>query len=98
MLLRLHWAAILIGTIDAFLTDTALEGRDSNDVASNECTGVTRFVGVINLTTPFTITPDTTQMQFNFFITDYGVELDVNGSGAVTSVGSGPFSGSFVIE
>ena len=91
-------ATIPIGTIDAFLTDTAFERRDSTDVASNECTGVTRLVGVIKLTTPFTITSDTTQMQFNFIITDYGVELDVNGSGAVTSMGSGPFAGSFVIE
>lgn len=80
------------------MTDTTLKRRDSTDVASNECTGVTRPVGVINLTTPFTITSDTTQMQFNFIITDYGGELDVNGSGAITSLGSGPFSGSFVIE
>ena len=78
--------------------DTALERRDSTDVASNECAGVTRLVGVINLTTPFTITSNTTKMQFNFIITNYGVEFYVKGSGAVTSMGSGAFSGSFVIE
>ena len=72
--------------------------RDSTDFSSGECTGVTRVVGVINLNTPFTITAETTKMQFNFVISNYGVELDVNGSGVVTSMGSGPFSGSFVVE
>ena len=56
------------------------------------------MVGVINLTSPFSITTETTKLQFNFIVTDYGVELDVNGSGVVTDMGSGPFSGSFVVE
>ena len=91
-------ASIPIGTIDAFLTNNSLVRRDSTDFSSGECTGVTRVVGVINLNTPFTITAETTKMQFNFVISNYGVELDVNGSGVVTSMGSGPFSGSFVVE
>ena len=91
-------ATIPIGTIDGFLTDNALVRRDSADFSSGECTGVTRMVGVINLTSPFSITTETTKLQFNFIVTDYGVELDVNGSGVVTDIGSGPFSGSFVVE
>ncbi|MGB2122776.1 MAG: hypothetical protein ACPH26_05765 [Candidatus Puniceispirillaceae bacterium] len=92
-------ATIPIGTIDAFLTNTSLIRRDSSDYdGSAECTGITRLVGVINLDAPFTISSETTKLQFNFIVTDYGVELDVNGSGVVTDLGSGPFSGSFVIE
>ena len=92
-------ATIPIGTIDGFLTNSALVRRDSTDYdGTSECTGITRLVGVINLTAPFTITSETSKLQFNFIVTDYGVELDVNGSGVVTSMGSGPFSGSFVVE
>ena len=91
-------ASIPIGTIDAFLTNNSLVRRDSTDFGGGECTGVTRLVGVINLTNPFTITAETKRLQFNFVVTDYGVELDVNGAGVVTDMGSGPFSGSFVVE
>ena len=91
-------ASIPIGTLDGFLTNNSLVRRDSTDFSGGECTGVTRLVGVINLTNPFTITSQTKKLQFNFIVTDYGVELDVNGSGVVTDMGSGPFSGSFVVE
>ena len=91
-------ATIPIGTLDGFLTNNSLVRRDSADFTGGECTGVTRLVGVINLTNPFTITSQTKKLQFNFIVTDYGVELDVNGSGVVTELGSGPFSGSFVVE
>ena len=91
-------ASIPIGTIDGFLTNNSLVRRDSTDFGGGECTGVTRLVGVINLTTPFSITAQTKRLQFNFIVTDYGVELDVNGAGVVTDMGSGPFSGSFVVE
>ena len=91
-------ATIPIGTLDGFLTNNSLVRRDSTDFGGGECTGVTRLVGVINLTNPFTITSQTKKLQFNFIVTDYGVELDVNGSGVVTDMGSGPFSGSFVVE
>jgi len=91
-------ASIPIGTIDGFLTNNSLVRRDSTDFGGGECTGVTRLVGVINLTNPFSITAQTKRLQFNFIVTDYGVELDVNGAGVVTDMGSGPFSGSFVVE
>ena len=91
-------ASIPIGTIDGFLTNNSLVRRDSTDFGGGECTGVTRLVGVINLTTPFSITAQTKRLQFNFIVTDYGVELDVNGAGVITDMGSGPFSGSFVVE
>ena len=91
-------ASIPIGTLDGFLTNNSLVRRDSTDFGGGECTGVTRLVGVINLTNPFTITSQTKRLEFNFIVTNYGVELDVNGSGVVTDMGSGPFSGSFVVE
>ena len=91
-------ATIPIGTIDGFLTNNSLVRRDSTDFAGGECTGVTRLVGVINLANPFSITSETRRLQFNFVVSDYGVELDVNGSGVVTDMGSGPFSGSFLVE
>ena len=91
-------ATISIGTLDGFLTNNSLLRRDSTDFGGGEFTGVTRPIGVINLTNPFTITPQTKKLQFNFIVTDYGVELDVDGSGVVTDMGSGPFSGSFLLE
>jgi hypothetical protein len=67
-------------------------------VTSQLCNNVGRLVGIINLTTPFTITPNTLKMQFNFIVTDYGVELSDSGSdGYPDEYGSAPFSGTFTI-
>jgi hypothetical protein len=62
------------------------------------CTNADRLVGLITLTNPFTISADTINMQFNFNITNYGVQFFNEDAYTVPNdVGSGPFSGSFVI-
>ena len=91
-------AIIPIGTIDAFLTNSSLVRSESADVTSQLCNKVGKLVGVINLTTPFKIDQNTLKMQFNFIISNYGVELTDTGSdGYPDELGSGPFSGSFTI-
>ena len=91
-------AVIAIGTLDAFLTNSSLVRSERLQVdASNLCNNVGRLVGIINLTTPFTITSNTLKMQFNFVVTDYGVELTDSGSdGYPDEYGSAPFSGTFI--
>ena len=95
-------ATIPIGTIDAFLVDNSMNRSEDTEVSSGECNNVTKLVGVITLTNPFTITSQTVSLQFNFKITDYGIQYtddDGNDIPDVTGgIGSGPFSGSFVIK
>ena len=89
-------AVIAIGTLDAFLTNSSLIRSQRSEVTSQLCDNVGRLVGIINLTTPFTITSNTLKMQFNFVVTDYGVELTDSGSdGYPDEYGSAPFSGTF---
>ena len=91
-------ATIPIGTIDAFLTDSSLVRGDETEVSSQLCTKVGKLVGIINLTTPFTITPSTLKMQFNFIVTDYGISMtDTGTNGYPNEYGSAPFSGTFTI-
>ena len=89
-------AVIAIGTLDAFLTNSSLVRSERAEVTSQLCDNVGRLVGIINLTTPFTISSNTLKMQFNFVVTDYGVELTDSGSdGYPDEYGSAPFSGTF---
>ena len=91
-------AVIPIGTIDAFITNASLVRSQRSEVTSQLCDNVGRLVGIINLTAPFTITSNTLKMQFNFVVTDYGVELTDSGSdGYPDEYGSAPFSGTFTI-
>ena len=69
-------AVIPIGTIDAFLTNSSLVrsetvGAAHYNTGSDTCAKTGRLVGIINLTTPFTITPSTLKMQFNFIAVSY---------------------------
>jgi hypothetical protein len=55
-------------------------------------------VGVMNLTTPVTVTADTISVVFNFVLTNYGAQFFENDSDTVADeTGSGPFSGYFVV-
>ena len=96
-------AVIPIGTIDAFLTNSSLERSETTggthyNSGSDTCAKTGRLVGIINLTTPFTITPSTLKMQFNFIVTDYGINMGDTGSdGYPDDYGSAPFSGTFTI-
>lgn len=93
-------AIIPIGTIDAFLTNAGLERSHHTEFTNPVCDKNGKLVGVINLTTPVTITANTTKMQFNFILTDYGINMeDSNDAGNwPNTFGSAPFSGTFVFE
>ena len=95
-------ASIPVGTIDAFLVNNSMTRSEDSEVTSGECDNVSKLVGVISLSNPFSITPKTVSLQFNFKITNYGVQFtdDVGNDVPDTSggIGSGPFSGSFLIK
>ena len=95
-----------VGTIDGYLTNTALVRRDDTDYTgappgnTNICTGQTRLVGVFDLSNPFTITPNTRMVKFNFVLTDYGVQVEVDedtdaNPGKVKMISSAPLSAYF---
>ena len=96
-------ATIPIGTIDAFLTNSSLvrsetTGASHYNSGSDTCANTGRLVGIINLTNPFTISQDTLNMQFNFIVTDYGINMSDTGSdGYPDEYGSAPFSGTFTL-
>ncbi len=92
-----------VGTISAFLTNASLTRPDEDDRTLSSgnyvCTNTTRLVGVMNLDNPFTITEDTIGFQYNFILTDYGIQFfdDSSPNNIPDGFGSGPFSGSFTI-
>jgi hypothetical protein len=91
-------AVVSGGTIDGFITD-ANKGRSAAGTA-DPCVKRGRLVGVMNLTAPFTITPQTFGLNFQFRLTGQGTQF-MKGSGAnvVTPdrYGSAPFSGVFTV-
>ena len=96
-------ATIPIGTIDAFLTNSSLVRSESTggthyNSGTGACVKVGKLVGIINLTTPFTIDQSTTKMQFNFVVSNYGINMtDTNNNGYPDEYGSAPFSGTFTL-
>lgn len=87
---------INIGTIDGYLTNDTYVRRATTDFAAGKCTGHTRLVAIIDLTTPFTITPATRKMTFKFNLTNYGAAAGQNGAnGPIDSISTSPFSGIF---
>ena len=94
-------AAVPEGTMDAFLTDTALTRSPfSNGATGSVCDKSDKIIGVMTMNTPVTVTSDTTSVVFNFNLTNQGVQLfdDVGGfSGVPDGFGIGPFSGSFTV-
>ena len=93
-------ATIPIGTIDAFLTNASLQRSHHTEFTNPVCDKNGKLVGIINLTTPITISANTTKMQFNFILTDYGINMeDSNDAGNwPNTFGSAPFSGTFIFE
>ena len=52
----------------------------------------------MNLTTPFSVTTKTYSVQFNFLLTDFGVQFIDNDSDSIPDgFASAPFSGYFTI-
>ena len=86
------------GTIDAYLTDTALDkksgGGDYN--GSDGCTGITRLVGLMKLNTPVTITNNTIEFKFTFNIRNFGSQfIETGGNNIPDLISQGPFGGFF---
>ena len=86
-----------VGTIDAYLTSSALVRPESTALSSGNCPGVTRLIGVMDLTAPFTVTPNTSTVKFTFDITGYGLRSWAGNTGDVERIESGPFSGNFSV-
>lgn len=97
-------ATVNSGTISGFITNSSLTRSDSSEASlvsgSYLCDNRTRLVGTMNLTTPVKVTSETTVFQFNFELTNFGIQFfDESGSDSVPDgFGSGPFSGYFFIE
>jgi hypothetical protein len=92
-----------VGTISAYLVNASLERPDASDrqLINDEwqCTGINRLVGLMNLTTPFTISDATIGFGYNFVLTDLGIQFydDENDDSIPEGFGSSPFSGKFTI-
>ena len=94
-------AAVVGGTMDGFITDTAFTRSLDNDksVAPVICNKSDRLVAVMNLAAPFTVTSQTIAVNFNFVLTNYGAQfVDGNNvAGAPEEFGSAPFAGYFTV-
>jgi len=93
-------AVVTAGTMDGFITDSSLVRSESTDVdGSDICNNKDRLIAVMNLTTPFSVTTKTYSVQFNFLLTDFGVQfIDGTGNDSIPDeFGSAPFSGYFTI-
>ena len=93
-------AVVTGGTMDGFVTDSSLVRSESTDVdGSNYCSNQDRLIAVMNLTTPFSVTTKTYSVQFNFLLTDFGVQfIDGAGNDSIPDeFASAPFSGYFTI-
>jgi len=90
-------AAVVGGTMDGFITDASFARSNSGEVTAGKCNKGARLVAVMNLSAPFTVTSQTYAVNFNFILTDYGVQFitsDANLSD-VEEFGSAPFAGYF---
>jgi len=95
-------AAVVGGTMDGFITDASLARSDSTEVGNvvdKLCDKSTRLVAVMNLSTPFTVTSQTYSVNFNFVLTDYGVQFMTSDADLsdVEEFGSAPFAGYFTV-
>ena len=91
-------ATVTGATIDGFIADANKEREVTG--AGNCNAHKTHLVGVLTLTTPFTITPQTYGLNFKFNLTGQGVQfVDTTGTadGVPDEFGSAPFSGTFEV-
>ena len=91
-------AAVTGGTIDGFITNSA-KLRSAAGSAGPLCALRTHVVGVMSLSAPFTITPQTFGLNFQFLLTGQGTQfMSNNGNDAIPEeYGSAPFSGVFTV-
>ena len=76
------------------------DGRDYPSDSMELNAHKTHLVGVLTLTSPFTITPQTYGLNFKFNLTGQGVQfVDTTGTadGVPDEFGSAPFSGTFEV-
>jgi hypothetical protein len=95
-------AAVVGGTMDGFITDASFARSDSTEVGNvvvELCDKSTRLVAVMNLSAPFTVTSQTIAVNFNFVLTDYGVQFITSDADLsdVEEFGSAPFAGYFTV-
>ena len=95
-------AAVVGGTMDGFITDASFARSDSTEVGNvvvDLCDKSTRLVAVMNLSAPFTVTSQTIAVNFNFVLTDYGVQFITSDADLsnVEEFGSAPFAGYFTL-
>ena len=98
-------AAVVGGTMDGFITDTAFTRSIDTDKSGNPpvtpiiCNKSDRLVAVMNLAAPFTVTSQTYAVNFNFILTNYGAQfVDGNDAGIVPDeFASAPFAGYFTV-
>jgi len=107
-------AVVTAGTMDGFVTDSSLVRSESTGVVDTDgdgseyCSNQDRLIAVMNLTTPFSVTAKTYSVQFNFLLTDFGVQFidddndgndneDEDKDSIPSSFASAPFSGYFTI-
>ena len=94
-------AAVVGGTMDGFITNTAFTRSIDTDKSGNPviCNKSDRLVAVMNLAAPFTVTSQTYAVNFNFVLSDYGSQfIDGSGSDSIPDeFGSAPFAGYFTV-
>ncbi len=98
-------ASVIGGTIDGFITDSSharsLRAENSSVGGRDVCDKRGRLVGVMTLSKPFTITPQTYGFNFSFNLTNQGVQfIDICGGATDRTpecYGSAPFSGKFEV-
>ena len=94
-------AAVVGGTMDGFITNTAFTRSIDTDKSGNPviCNKSDRLVAVMNLAAPFTVTSQTYAVNFNFILTNYGAQfVDGIDAGIVPEeFASAPFAGYFTV-
>ena len=95
-------ATVVGGVIDGFIVGNALaRGDGTTDVTAGECDAAvsTKLVGVMTLSTGFSITPQTYGLNFKFNLTNQGVQWveDAGTDGIPNGFSSAPFSGTFEV-
>ena len=94
-------AAVVGGTMDGFITNTAFTRSIDTDKSGNPviCNKSDRLVAVMNLAAPFTVTSQTYAVNFNFILTNYGAQFvdGNNAAGAPEEFASAPFAGYFTV-
>ena len=86
--------AVTDGTISAYLIDSSGIMLES-DSSLSECTAQEKLLGVMQMSSPLTISDTTTGLKMTFTVTNNGMSVVTNRAGTDIFVDSGPFSVKF---